>query len=393
MTLEQYTLTASGGTYKILSDGVVISTASPITLSASFAITTLSNPQINLPITIRWNADVTLGVFGITIGGIAVPQDQVNQPGTFELMYDGTGYTLQYFPDFTQKPQENYGVTTITVPSGGGTLTIAPGTDKKTYVLQGPVTLSSNYTVNGSTSGVTDGSSIRVVIDGGITTSGNSVTIFNQSISSYDCLNGGAEVYAEFDASTSSYVATYVNKEVPVGKIDVTGLGAGDDGKLIQYDFATKAFAANFLSTTNFPSNLKTISVTTTTISSAQILNSFTSPITLVPASGSASIVDMPVAFVVKYIPNTTPYATNTDAIFEFSSTSPVTQKLALKTGMFTFTTAGLDLILLDSFNLSGSPEIMLAPNYAITLRASGGNPTAGDGTLIIYTVSVTLNV
>ena len=116
MTLENYTLTASGGTYSILGDGVNVTTASPITLSSSFSILASFNRK-DYPLTIRWNANVTLGVFGITIGGIAVPQDQVNQRGTFELMYDGTGYTLQYFPDFTQKPQENYGVTTITVPS------------------------------------------------------------------------------------------------------------------------------------------------------------------------------------------------------------------------------------------------------------------------------------
>jgi len=206
-------------------------------------------------------------------------------------------------------------------------------------------------------------------------------------------LTGGVEVYAEFNSATSSYVATYVNKPVPLANLDTTGYVAGDNGKLVTYDSATNSFISSFLSNSNLPSGFKTINITTTTITSAQILNSFTSPITLVPASGSLSVVEMPIAFVVKYIPNTTPYATNPTGVFEFSSASPVTQKLATKNNLFTFATAGLDLILVDNYNLSGSPEIMLAPNYAITLRASGGNPTAGDGTMIVYTVSVTLNV
>jgi hypothetical protein len=165
MTLDNYTLTSLGGTLNILGDGVIVNTASPVTLSSSFSILPAIN-RIDYPLTIVWNANVTLGLFGITIGGISVSQDQVNQTGTFELTYDGSNYYLQYFPDFTQKPQETYGVTTVTVPAGGGTLTIVPGVDTKTYVLQGTTTLTSNYTVVGSTSGVTDGSAVRVVVNG-----------------------------------------------------------------------------------------------------------------------------------------------------------------------------------------------------------------------------------
>jgi hypothetical protein len=393
MSYIEYTITSSGGTLNTnLDKSYVITSPSPVTLAAGFSIVPLL-PIPYAPITIRWNTSVSLGGFPLTIGGISVNQDQVNQTGTFELMYDGTSYYLQYFPDFTQKPQETYGVTTVTVPAGGGTLTIAPGTNTKTYVLQGTTTLTSNYTVTGSTSGVTDGSAVRVVVAGGITTGSNTVTIFGQSISKYDCLTGGVEVYAEFNSTTSSYVSTYVNKDTPLGKLSTTGLVSGDNGKLVTYDFASNAFVASFLSQSNFPTSLKTVNVTTTTISSAQILNCFTSPITLVPASGSASVVEMPLAFIVKYIPGGTPYATNVDAVFEFSALSPVTQKLASKTNLFTFATAGYDMILVDNYNLSGTPDIMLGPNYPITLRTATGNPTAGNGTLIVYTVSVTLNL
>lgn len=390
-----YTLTTSGGTLNTVASSNIyvpysIESAGPVTLSSSFSI--VDTLQIvNNPIKIRWNAEITLGGFTITIGGIVVPQDQVNQPGTFELIYDGSGYLLQYFPDFTVKPQENYGVTTVTVPSIGGTLVISPGVDKKTYVLQGgPTTLSSSYTVSGATSGVTDGSSIRVVLTGGITKGSNNVTIFGESISSYDCLNGGIEVFAEFDASTSSYVATYTNKNVPLAKLDTTGYVSGDNGKLVTYDFASNEFVASFLSASSLPSTFKGINITETIVSAAQILTMNTSPIVLLPASGSTSTVEVPLMFIVRYKYNTTAYAANLDVRFQYTGPA-ATNTLADKIGMLGFGASGLDIVVLENRNLA--VEILLTPNFPLTMLASAGNPTTGDGELFIYTISTTLNL
>jgi hypothetical protein len=394
MTLENYTLTASGGTYSILGDGVSVKTASPITLSSSFSIVASFNRK-DYPLTIRWTANVTLGLFGITIGGIAVPQDQVNQPGTFELMYDGSGYTLQYFPDFTQKPQENYGVTTIAVPVGGGTLTLNPGVDKKTYLLlnPSPTTLTSNYTVNGNTNPlqVKDGSSIRVVLGGGLTIGANTVTIFGQSISAYDCLVGGAEVFAEFNATTSSYVATYVNRDIPLDKLLTTGFVSGDNGKLVMYDHATKKFVKNFLSSANLPSTFKGINITETYISTAQILTLNSSPVTILPASGSATVIEVPLMFIVKYKYNTSAYTANLTC--RIQSGGAITNTLADKTGMLGFTALdNVDIIVIDNYNATG-PESLLVPNQPITIIASAGNPSGGNGEMTIYTISTTLNI
>ena len=392
MSYTEYTITTSGGTLNTYLDtSYVITSPSPVTLTAGFAIV----PLLPIPystIKIRWNTSVNLGGFPLTIGGISVNQDQVNQTGTFELMYDGTSYYLQYFPDFTQKPQETYGVTTITVPAGGGTLTIVPGADTKTYVLQGTTTLTSNYTVVGSTSGVTDGSAVRVVVSGGITTGSNTVTIFGKTISKYDCLTGGVEVYAEFNSATSSYVATYVNKPVPLGNLDTTGYVVGDNGKLVSYDSATNSFIASFLSPSSLPSTFKGINITSVAISSSELLSCNSSPVQLLPASGSTSTVEVPLLFIVRYIPATTPYATNTTGVFEYSGPT-VTQKIADKTGMLTFTSPGLDVIYPENYNALGTPEILLTPNYALKFRTQTSNPTAGDGSLEIYTISTTLNL
>jgi hypothetical protein len=388
-----YTLTTSGGTLNTVANSNVyvpysIESAGPVTLSSSFSI--VDTLQIvNNPINIRWNAEVTLGGFTVTIGGIVVPQDQVNQPGTFELLFDGSGYLLQYFPDFTVKPQENYGVTTVTVPSIGGTLVISPGVDKRTYVLQGgPTTLSSSYTVSGATSGVTDGSSIRVVLTGGVTKGSNNVTIFGESISSYDCLNGGIEVFAEFDASTSSYVATYTNKNVPLAKLDTTGYISGDNGKLVTYDFASKQFVASFLSASSLPSTFKGINITETYITSGQLLTSNTTPITLLPASGSISTVEIPVMIVLRYKYGTTAYTTNTTIDIEYTGPT-VTEAIASK-NCLGFTVTGIDFVPPVAF---GTPVVRISPNYSLQLSTRTGNPAAGDGDLIVYVISTTLNI
>jgi hypothetical protein len=386
----EYTITSSGGTLNTyLDNSYAIISPAPVTLSAGFAIV----PTFPIPygsIRIRWNTSVNLGGFPLTIGGISVNQDQVNQTGTFELMYDGASYYLQYFPDFTQKPQETYGVTTVTVPAGGGTLTITPGDDTKTYVLQGTTTLTSNYTVVGSTSGVTAGSSVRVVVSGGITTGSNTVTIFGKTISKYDCLNGGVEVYAEFNATTSTYVATYVNKPVPLGNLDTTGYVSGDNGKIVSYDFATNSFISSFLSPSSLPSTFKGINITETIVSAAQILTMNTSPIVLLPASGSTSTVEVPLMFIVRYKYNTTAYAANLDVRFQYTGPA-ATNTLADKIGMLGFGASGLDIVVLENRNLA--VEILLTPNFPLTMLASSGNPTTGDGELFIYTISTTLNL
>jgi hypothetical protein len=386
----EYTITSSGGTLNTyLDNSYAIISPAPVTLSAGFAIV----PTFPIPygsIRIRWNTSVNLGGFPLTIGGISVNQDQVNQTGTFELMYDGASYYLQYFPDFTQKPQETYGVTTVTVPAGGGTLTITPGDDTKTYVLQGTTTLTSNYTVVGSTSGVTAGSSVRVVVSGGITTGSNTVTIFGKTISKYDCLNGGVEVYAEFNATTSTYVATYVNKPVPLGNLDTTGYVSGDNGKIVSYDFATNSFISSFLSPSSLPSTFKGINITETIVSAAQILTMNTSPIVLLPASGSTSTVEVPLMFIVRYKYNTTAYAANLDVRFQYTGPA-ATNTLADKIGMLGFGASGLDIVVLENRNLA--VEILLTPNFPLTMLASAGNPTTGDGELFIYTISTTLNL
>jgi hypothetical protein len=216
------------------------------------------------------------------------------------------------------------------------------------------------------------------------------VTIFGKTISKYDCLTGGVEVFAEFNATTSTYVATYVNKPVPLGNLDTTGYVSGDNGKLVSYDFATNSFISSFLSPSSLPSTFKGINITQTYVSSAQILTMNTNPIVLLPASGSTSTVEVPLMFIVRYKYNTTAYAANLDVRFQYTGPA-ATNTLADKIGMLGFGASGLDIVVLENRNLA--VEILLTPNFPLTMLASAGNPTTGDGELFIYTISTTLNL
>ena len=87
--------------------------------------------------------------------------------------------------------------------------------------------------------------------------------------------------------------------------------------------------------------------------------------------------------FIVRYKYNTTAYAANLDVRFQYTGPA-ATNTLADKIGMLGFGASGLDIVVLENRNLA--VEILLTPNFPLTMLASAGNPTTGDGELFIYT-------
>jgi hypothetical protein len=114
----------------------------------------------------------------------------------------------------------------------------------------------------------------------------------------------------------------------------------------------------------------------------------------LIPASGSTSVVEVPLLFVVRYIYGTTTYGPTANTSCQFYYTGPAaTNKIAVKGKMLEFTTSGIDVIYPDNYNAIGNPEILLTPNYPLVITTSIGNPTTGDGSVVIYTISTTVNI
>jgi hypothetical protein len=60
---------------------------------------------------------------------------------------------------------------------------------------------------------------------------------------------------------------------------------------------------------------------------------------------------------------------------------------------MLGFTTSGIDIIMPDNYNLLGTPAIILTPNFPINMRVQTSNPLAGDGSIVVYAITTTLNI
>jgi hypothetical protein len=115
-------------------------------------------------------------------------------------------------------------------------------------------------------------------------------------------------------------------------------------------------------------------------LTSAQILSLNSTPIILAPAPGTGKAIEFVGGFA-RLIFNTTAYATNTvlqivtDTANEFQATN-------LDTLASTVTRACI--FTLDGYSATTN-QTQIVENKALTLIASTGNPTAGDGTLVVY--------
>ena len=166
------------------------------------------------------------------------------------------------------------------------------------------------------------------------------------------------------------------------------GAGSGDDGKVVTYDNSIKEFVASYLSLNNFGVNFKGVNFTETYITSGQLLTSNTTPITLLSASGSLTEVEVPIMFVLRYKYGTTAYTTNTTIDIEY--TGPASTELITSKNCLGFTVTGIDFLPPAAV---GTPHVRITPNYSLQLSTRTGNPAAGDGDLIVYTYSITLNI
>ena len=405
MNYIQQQITSAGITLDNSAYGQTISvlayTTAPVTLLGNVVI----NPTITVGRTysfsLRWEANLTLSSFNVVIAGITLSQDQVNQTGTFSCYYDGTSWSVQYFADGKDQPQAAQGVTNVPVPVGG-TLTLTAGVDAAYQRLVGsPTTLTSNYTVTAGTTGIKAGSQFQIDIAGGITIGANTLTVFGISINANQALNGGVIILATYDG-VSAWVAASTSRPISTADIDpVTALSVMGNASNVTAAPTDIAFPTDFgvlqrngtALTTGLltASNFDTTSVLATqvaivSVTSAQILNSGLTPITLLPAPGvgRANIVSSILAsctFV------TTAYTTNLNVqVYALGGTA----KLFTRDDLLGFAASGIDQLYPYETNVS---EFQNAANSAILLETSGGNPLAGDGTITFRIIYQTINV
>lgn len=405
MQYNSYTITSAGITIDPntgdLSGFVnpLICSASPITLVGNISIipTTPSAPAY---FEVRWEVDVTISTFTVAICSEVIAQDCVNQPGTFSCYYDGTAWTVQYSPDFIERPQEYSGVATVIVPTSG-TLTLTAGVDKAYQRFSGsPTTLLGNYTVNIDT-GAKDGSQFFLEIGGNVTLNSNVFTIVGLTIPQTLASTGGGMIIATYDATNATWRAVLINKDVALNNIaQIAGLSipanatnsigflspltAAVDGGVLQRSGSTLSFSR--LSSSNFGIDAMIQQVAWVSISSGGILNLFSAPAELLPApaAGYSNAVNF---FIVQTSYDGSPavaYDTNIDLRFFYTGSS---EDVATAFGILGFTSSFFKIIY-PSSTTGSAPNILTA--QPLNVAAIGGNPANGTGTInigIVYSL------
>jgi hypothetical protein len=397
-------ITASGGTidnYLGFStySNVLFYTASPVTLTTSLALTP-SIDEAGASFDVRWNADVTLDTFSVTICGFTISQDQVNQSGTFSCYYDGTSWSVQYFADGSDRPQIFYGVNTFSIPTSG-TVTFVAGVDK--FYQRGvgsPTTLASALNVTASTSGIKDGAQFYYEIAGGVTIGANTYTAFGQTISAADALNGGAMVIATFDATATTWRSVYINKSIAIGQLPSvaaltvianatnatatpTAVAASSNGRLFMR--RSNALAFDWIGSDNFNGSTDCLPLKYLAISipSSEVLTSFATPITILDSvtAGGLPIIQ---SILLGTSSGGSAYATNTDI-----GIRPVggSDDICSLTGALAIT--GTDFYTRELIpNAPASGAVIFGGDVEFYTKT--GNPTAGTRNvliMIVYTV------
>lgn len=116
------------------------------------------------------------------------------------------------------------------------------------------------------------------------------------------------------------------------------------------------------------------------TISSAEILDAFDTPIELVPAQGANTII-LPISMTGQMIYNTTPYATDGEIDIYCGGNRPVFG-FPSDDG-FLFGTVSRIVNLRPAFT-SNTTDTQYVANQPLTLKTVGSNPTAGDSDVTI---------
>ena len=115
------------------------------------------------------------------------------------------------------------------------------------------------------------------------------------------------------------------------------------------------------------------------TISSAQMLNSFTTPIVILPAPGVGKVINV-LSVNGSLIFGTVPYATNISAFFRYNGLSS-----GINTASWNIAQTSNKFVRFAIGSNGTGEDPSLIENKAVTLSTQTGNPTAGDGTFKVF--------
>jgi len=111
-------------------------------------------------------------------------------------------------------PEEGRGVTTVSVPNGGGTLNLTVGVSDKVQVLLGSGTMTASYTVALPTGSFKDGDSFTIIYSGSKVLAGNNITIFGIALTDQEAASGNTQVYGVYDVGTTTWYVGITGRTV-----------------------------------------------------------------------------------------------------------------------------------------------------------------------------------
>lgn len=392
MSYTAITLTSAGATIDNYVGGnnyvdvLILGTA---TLAANVVINP-STAARGASFNVRWNGVITLSTFAVTICGQTIKQDQLNQKGNFSCYYDGSNWTVFYYADGSDMPQMAQGSATIAVPTGG-TTTLVAGVDKFYQRAVGsPTTLTSNYTITASTSGIKAGSQFLIEIGGSVTLDGNTMTVFGVDINSAQATSGGVIIIATFDGSVWRGVSSIASSISDLADIDPVSvvcnpspstpqapitIEAQNDGEVLFRTGGALVFSK--LNSENIDNGHLLPFYSRTSVPNASILTLFTTPYTLTSSALPSGSINIPNAFILEVIYGSSAFATEDTLQIRHVGSS-----IALYEQVGGLATTASNLFLFTPVSGTVSTAQLLR-NVDFELYCPTNNPTVGTGTTI----------
>jgi hypothetical protein len=399
MNLQNIALTSAGATADPFTSfgspyqSYYVSGTATLAANVSFASTTSEQGGSYI---IWWDADITLSTFSVTIEGQVINQDSLNQGGIFNVYYNGSAWVVSYSANGIEQPQENRGVNSVAVPSGGGTLTLVAGVNNQYQRFSSSaVTLSSNYTVTAATSGVKDGTTFLLDFVGGITNSGNTVTAFGVSIPDAQALAGGMAVLATYDATANVWRAITINKPVTLASLSSqaansivgnatnasavpTAIPITTNGYVLKRE--SNALVGGLITSSNFDPSILSTQFVKLNITNAQLLTGFTIGGKLVDAAGAGTMV-VPINAQLRVVFGSAAFTTNLNFFIGHTGAS---NSIMRQTGGL----GAASTLMFNFFPTTGTINTsQLIENAGLDWGIETGNPAVGTGTSAVLYV------
>lgn len=168
------------------------------------------------------------------------------------------------------------------------------------------------------------------------------------------------------------------NKSVP----QLDAVSTLDDANLFHVvvdNVDKKITKANLKTSILGTDSFTTIYTTTVTLTSAQILSSYTTPIELISSAGTGKAI-VPLRAIMKIDYGTTAYATNTNPAIYLASSN---KNIFLAAGSLAATLSKIFVMGLDT--AYGATDEQIIEDKAVYFKTLTGNPTAGDSLITLY--------